>query len=92
MSRSRHGRFGGGYNLGDIGGEEKHTQTVSELAPHQHELLLVNYGSGNDMVINIDGTRNARGADSIGTLNTGGGQPFNIMQPYIVHNKWKRIL
>ena len=65
---------------------------MSELAPHQHELLLVNYGSGNDMVINIDGTRNARGADSIGTLNTGGGQPFNIMQPYIVHNKWKRIL
>ena len=69
-----------------VGGEEKHTMTIAELATHSHSLspnpgavysrYLVKYNSGSSYF--ADG---APGGTSIG--NTGGSSPFNVMDPYI---------
>lgn len=69
--------------LGEIGGEEKHSQTSNELVPHNHAFTNT-YG----VQYTKDGWGDTQSStDEISraewTANTGGGQPFNIMQPYM---------
>ena len=78
--------------VGKIGGEKKHTMTISELVEHIHDL-----DGYTDIVSNTGDQyyKTVRGSNSYGigsTKNSGGGQPFNIMQPYEVVNIWERIL
>lgn len=78
------------------GGEETHTLTTSEMPSHSHS---INYDSGFSVQQwNPNSAQYATGSGSVptnlGSLsigNTGGGQPHNNMQPYVVVYRWRRI-
>ena len=90
------------YNAGDKGGEESHTQTPDELVPHGHPIHFYNDDwnseDGKDGAHNQPGIvhdsvdRSAKNTNRWPDLveETGGGQPFNIMQPYQVVYIFKR--
>jgi len=74
--------------LGETGGEKEHTLNVSEIPSHQHS-----FGIGANAATQANGDRvqaGYRGPYSIdaswSVTTTGGGQPHNIMQPYLVLN------
>lgn len=86
------------YQIGQAGGTETTTLVVQNLPPHNHPLnavsetgetsdptgaLLGNTGAL-DKEYRISGTGVVMNANAIG--NTGGGQPANNMQPYLVVN------
>ena len=91
------------YNAGDKGGEESHTQTPDELVPHGHTIHFYNddwnSGDGKNGACNQPGIvhdsvdRSAKNTNRWPDLveSTGGGKPFNVMQPYEVVYRWKRI-
>jgi microcystin-dependent protein len=72
--------------LGNIGGEEKHKLTISEMAKHVHNTNSYAFGH---MTGGPTGASHAVGrgqsADS-DTLSTGEDQPHNNMQPYLILN------
>lgn len=73
-------------SLGQTGGAETHKLTVDELPPHQHEVGL---NSGYDAASNANNDMDSfAGGRSGGRMsaNTGGDQPHNNMQPYVVLN------
>lgn len=82
---------GTGFTLGATGGEATHTMTVEELVPHKHFLIAQGYSvqHGTSLITaRLDYEVN-QNLDHISY--TGGGNPFNIMQPYKVVAVWKRI-
>jgi microcystin-dependent protein len=75
-------------NLGDAVGEEKHTLTIAETASHHHALAhtsginvtdltaaqgLIGYQGGVNGYVDVGGVQFVQ--------DTGGGTPFNVMQP-----------
>ena len=75
-----------GDTLGNSGGEETHTLTVAELPSHNHTS-----GGSVPNTINspFEHKSNVPGGQREGTSTsstTGGDQPLNIMQPYIIMN------
>jgi microcystin-dependent protein len=87
--------FGGGMTLGQLGGEQNHTLTISELTTHIH----VAYASPQNA--NVPAPANAvlgaaagayAPAQNLTSLvpatlaQTGGSQPHNNMQPYLTLN------
>lgn len=90
------------YKAGDKGGEEKHKLSVDELVPHGHAIHFYNDDwnseDGKDGAYNQPGIvhdsvdRSAKNTNRWPDLveETGGGQPFNIMQPYQVVYIFKR--
>jgi len=84
-----------GLSRGYLGGEQTHLMTQSELPSHQHDIQIggVNEGSGNYILGADAGTpyRRASGSSNalIGTAKTaltGGGDPFNVLPPYVSMN------
>ena len=76
--------------VGKTGGEKKHTMTIPEMVPHLHHIKVKNNSE-----TGLYETKATNATGEVGdatTETTGGGQPFNIMQPYEVVNIWERIL
>jgi microcystin-dependent protein len=72
------------------GGEKEHTLTINEMPSHNHQSSNYFEGSG--------GTSGVWAVRSLANLTghkdsssqTGGGQPHNILQPYITCYMWRR--
>lgn len=95
---------GSNYSVGDTGGESEHTLTTNEMPSHTHN--PANGASYAFVETDADSTVSRRSAGGSTTSNyvtstksfyrhttthaTGGGQAHNIMQPYIVVNRWHR--
>lgn len=74
------------HTRGSTGGEEKHTQTINEMPSHNHNEQF-NY-TNSDGVGSYGGRISIQSADSQPggnpyTAYTGGGQAFNVMNPYV---------
>jgi microcystin-dependent protein len=87
--------FGNGTNLGQVGGEEFHTLTVAEVPPHTHALQSVpgaNLTKPAGAMVASGGATLFTGAANLGAMNaatignSGGGQPHENRQPYLVMN------
>lgn len=82
------GRFPIGYKssdtdfnmLGKKGGSKTHKQTVNEMPSHDHTIVMGYQGSGKANIYYSNNT----GDGYTKTAPTGGGQPMDIMNPYIV--------
>jgi microcystin-dependent protein len=70
---------GGGYAVGDTGGEETHTLSVDEIPAHQHTEVSAGYTEG--LIGEIPAPVTAPGATSTGSA--GGGGSHNNMPPYL---------
>jgi microcystin-dependent protein len=66
--------------LGKTGGEQSHTQLITELVSHTH--YMQGAAGGSDAHSGLS-TNNPT---TIPSGATGGGQPFNVLDPYIVLN------
>jgi hypothetical protein len=67
--------------IGDHVGEETHTQSIAEMASHNHTYLHTLGGSGSNEL-----TSGSRGEKSAVTGGAGTSAPFNVMQPTVFFN------
>jgi microcystin-dependent protein len=86
------------YQLGQSGGSATHTMIVTEMPSHNHTgTIKCQTGAGNTStpedayVARVgnaysDSQNGSMAADALTINNTGGGQPFSIMQPYLAIN------
>lgn len=70
------------------GGEKTHTLTIAETPAHKHNLTL--RGSGGTYAYGISGEYGITVKNGDQIDSTGGGQPHNNLQPYIICYMWKR--
>lgn len=73
--------------LGVTGGEENHTMSIDEMPAHSHSFLSANSDTSNHG-INIAGSYdvNTGGTHSDTTDSAGGGDAFNVLDPYLAVN------
>lgn len=70
--------------IGEIGGEKTHDQTIAELVPHAHgphTSMLTSFGGQNFFAAPPGADIHAD--DGAVTDAEGGGNPFNVLDPYI---------
>ena len=76
------------------GGEKKHTLNIEEMPSHNHTQQSAQNNDGSttyttEPKYNSSGWWNKHEAGK--TLNTGGSQAHNNLQPYVVVYRWRRI-
>ena len=76
--------------IGERGGESTHTLTTTEMPSHAH-----NYSYANRSKFEESGSGTAHyqvsGYATYATTETGGSQPHNNLQPYVVIYRWIRV-
>jgi len=86
------------HNVGDIGGEEKHTLTKDEIPSHSHQYEKFCY-KYNGWAADGSGSRNRYAFNEFNdpiflktcsTTSVGGGCSHNNMPPFLTANCWKR--
>ena len=92
------GAVDGKYVAGATGGEEKNTLSVEEIPSHGHKINNMSWGGKNlnhevdkDSNFWVFDTNNTEKIDESYIEYTGGSQPHNNMQPYVVVYRWRRI-
>lgn len=74
------------------GGEQTHKMTIDEMPSHSHEqYVTANFGG---TAIRKDYSNDGNGIpyrQGVNVSPTGGGKPFNLMQPYLTCYIWERI-
>lgn len=82
---------GPSHSLGETGGEEEHTLTVSEIPSHNHAMQLPGEDIQGTTSISYNNNTTARVYQGTDLLKTeGGGLAHNNMPPYIALNVWIR--
>lgn len=71
--------------MGETGGEDQHTLTIDELPPHTHSISTGQDGSDATGPY-LQGKSGSSITGNVNTGSVGGGQPFNVMDPFIVLN------
>lgn len=80
--------------IGKTGGEKTHTLTVNEMPSHKHNVSFSTVLGNAEQRLALganSGTTGTTGVYGTPTVNAGGNQPHNNLQPYIVMAFWKRI-
>ncbi len=84
---------GGSYAAEAVGGEEKHTLTISEMPSHEHDIFsdwtTTNAANNTWSYKMVSGVADEGGTWAIEP--NGGSQAHNNMPPYIAVNMWRRI-
>jgi microcystin-dependent protein len=73
-----------GSSLGNFGGEQAHTQTVTELVTHTHTVTV--YTDNATQGSNIRGTADTAPQGNETSNPTGSSAPFNVVQPGLILN------
>ena len=81
--------------LGEKGGEKTHTLTVEEMPTHYHgirDTIDMSTAAGQNRSVVVGGGETWNPGDPALSNNTGGNQPHNNLQPYIVLNYIIKVL
>lgn len=81
------------HQAGTTGGSETHTLTVNEMPSHMHDIRVVGDSNGGGTTASNYqvGIGSYTTRPRLSTLETGGGQAFETMPPYLTVYVWKRV-